>query len=77
MACRHARDRLCDRYLVSLKKLLQQGDSDPEFYGKLVSKFKKFNEILTFLISLKNRFKKVGYDLYIMRQTVCLVLTHS
>ena len=30
-----------EKYHVSLKKLLQQGISDPEFYGDLAYKFRK------------------------------------
>ena len=37
-------------YLVSLKKLLQKGISNPEFYGDLVCKFKKIIESPTSLI---------------------------
>ena len=32
---------LLEKYSVSLKTLLQQGISEPEFYGDLVYKFKK------------------------------------
>ena len=35
---------LIEKYHVSLKKLLQQGISDPEFYGNFVYKFKKIIE---------------------------------
>ena len=62
--------------LIRLKKLLQQGTSNPEFYGDLVYKFKKiignpnFSDLFKRIV---NRFKKVGYNLDIMRQTACLV----
>ena len=61
---------------VSLKTLLQQGISEPEFYGDLVYRFRKnvgksnFSEQFRKLI---NCYKRIGYSLDIMRQTECLV----
>ena len=63
-------------YHVSLKKLMQQGICNPEFYGDLVYKFKKiignpnFSNLLKRIV---NRFKRAGYSLDIMRQTASLV----
>ena len=37
--CRHS--KLVEKYNVSLRKLLQQGISEPEFYGDLVYKIRK------------------------------------
>ena len=37
--CRHS--ALVEKYSVSLKTLLQQGISEPEFYGDLVYRFRK------------------------------------
>ena len=68
---------LVEKYSVSLKTLLQQGISEPEFYGDLVYRFRKivgksnFSEQFRKLI---NRYKGIGYSLYIMRQTACLVV---
>ena len=68
---------LLEKYSVSLKTLLQQGISEPEFYGDLVYRFKKnvgksnFSEQFRKLI---NRYKKIGYSLDIMRLTACLVV---
>ena len=68
---------LLEKYSVSLKTLLQQGISEPEFYGDLVYRFKKivgksnFSEQFRKLI---NRYKRIGYKLDIMRQTACLVV---
>ena len=62
-------------YTVSLKKRLQQGISELEFYGDLVYRFRKlmgksnFSEQFRKLI---NRYKRIGYNLDIMRQTACL-----
>ena len=68
---------LLEKYSVSLKTLLQQGISEPEFYGDLVYRFRKivgksnFSEQFRKLI---NRYKRIGYSLDIMQQTACLVV---
>ena len=68
---------LLEKYSVSLKTLLQQGISEPEFYGDLVYRFRKivgksnFSEQFRKLI---NRYKRIGYSLDIIRQTACLVV---
>ena len=68
---------LLEKYSVSLKTLLQQGISEPEFYGDLVYRFRNivgksnFSEQFRKLI---NRYKRIGYSLDIMRQTSCLVV---
>ena len=68
---------LLEKYSVSLKTLLQQGISEPEFYGDLVYRFRNivgksnFSEQFRKLI---NRYKRIGYSLDIMRQTACLVV---
>ena len=70
---------LLEKYSVSLKTLLQQGISEPEFYGDLVYRFRKivgkcnFSEQFRKLI---NRYKRIGYSLDIMWQTACLVVNH-
>ena len=74
---RNFRSALLEKYSVSLKTLLQQGISEPEFYGDLVYRFRKivgksnFSEQFRKLI---NRYKRIGYSLDIMRQTACLVV---
>ena len=73
--CRHS--GLIEKYNVNLRKLLQQGISEPEFYGDLVYRIRKivgksnFSEQFRKLI---NRYKRIGYNPYIMRQTACLVM---
>ena len=58
-----------EKYNVSLRKLLQQGISEPEFFGDLVYIIKKnvgksnFAEQFRKLI---NRYKRIGYNPYIM-----------
>ena len=68
---------LVEKYNVSLKSLLQQGISKPEFYVDLVYGFRNivgisnFSELFRKLI---NRYKRNDYSLNIMRQTACLVV---
>ena len=69
---------LVEKY--SLSKLLQQGISEPEFYGDLVYKIRKivgksnFSEQFRKVI---NRYKRIGYNPYVMRQTACLVINQT
>ena len=55
---------------------MQQGISNPEFYGDLVYTFKtrignqNFADLFKRIV---NRFKRAGYTLDIMRQTACLM----
>ena len=68
---------LIEKYHVNLKKLMQQGICNAEFYEDLVYKFKKIigNPNLSNLLKLVvNRFKRAGYSLDIIRQIACLVL---
>ena len=54
---------------------MQQGISNPDFYGDFVYKFKKIIGTQNFSDLSKgivNRFKRAGYTLDIMRQTACL-----
>ena len=72
--CRHF--ELIEKYHGSLKKLMQQGICNPEFYRDLVNKFKKNigNPNFSYLFKrIVNRFKRAGYILDIMRQATCLV----
>ena len=60
-----------------LKTVLQQGISEPIFYGDLVYKFKRIVGKPNFSDHFKKIIKrniKVGYNLGVMRQSVCLVL---
>ena len=62
---------------VGLKTLLQQGISEPIFYGDLVYKFKRIVGKPNFSDQFKKivkRYIRVGYNLDIMRQSACLVL---
>ena len=57
--------------------VLQQGISEPIFYGDLVYKFKRIIGKPNFSDQFKKivkRYIRVGYNLDIMRQSACLVL---
>ena len=61
------------KYNVGLKTLLLQGLSEPEFYGDLVYKFRKIIGSNDFPSHFKNiivRYKKIGYNIDVLRQTV-------
>ena len=61
---------------VGLNTPLHQGLSEPEFYGDLVYQFKEivgrayFSDQLKIIIC----YKRIGYNINIMRQAACLVL---
>ena len=62
---------------VGLKSLLHQGLSEPEFYGDLVYKFKKIRGMTDFSDQFRQiimRYKRIGYNLNVMRQSACLVI---
>ena len=67
---------LISKFNVRLKSLLHQGLSEPEFYGDLVYKFKKIRGMNDFSDQFRNimRYKRIGYNLNIMRQSACLVI---
>ena len=66
-----------EKYNVGQKTLLQQGISEPEFYGDLLYGFGEvvgrsdFSERFRGLIEC---YKRMDYSLNIMRQTACLVV---
>ena len=73
----HRHSKLIVKYNIGLKSFLQQGISEPIFYGDLVYKFKR----IVGKPNLSDQFKKivkryirVGFNLDIMRQSACLVL---
>ena len=67
---------LVSKFNVGLKTLLHQGLSETEFYGDLVYKFKKivsraeFSDQFRIIIA---SYKRIGYNINIMRQSACLV----
>ena len=67
---------LVSKFNVGLKTLLNEGLSEPEFYGDLVYKFKKIVGRVDFSDQFRKiivRYKRIGYDINIMRQSACLV----
>ena len=73
----HRHSEMIVKYTIGLITLLQQGISDPVFYGDLVYRFKRvvgkpsFNDQFKKIIK---RYKRVGYNMDIMRQSACLVV---
>ena len=64
------------KFSVGLKPFLHQGLSEPEFYGDLVYKFKKIVGRSDFSDQFRKiivRYKRIGYNINIMRQSACLV----
>ena len=64
---------MVEKYNVSLRKLLQQGILEPEFYGELVYRIRKIVGKYNFAEQFRkliNRYK----SRHIMRQTACLVV---
>ena len=67
---------LVSKFNVGLKTLLHQGLSEPEFYGDLVYKLKKIVGRADFSDQFRKiivRYKRIGYNINIMRQSACLV----
>ena len=64
------------KFSVGLKTLLHQGLSEPEFHVDLVYKFKKNVGRADFSDQFRKiivRYKRIGYNINIMRQSACLV----
>ena len=73
----HRHSELIIKYNIGLKTLLQQGISEPLFYGDSDYKFQRIVGKSNFSDQFKKiikRYKKVGYNLDIMRQSACLVV---
>ena len=73
----HRHSELIVKYNIGLKTLLQQGISEPIFYGDLYYKFKRIVGKPNFSDQFKKiikRYIRLGYNLDIMRQSACLVL---
>ena len=73
----HRHSELIVKYNIGLKTLLQQGISEPIFYGDLVYKFKRIVGKPYFSDQFKKivkRYIRVGYNLDIMWQSASLVL---
>ena len=71
---------MISKFNVGLEALLHQGLSEPEFYGNLVYKFRKIRGMTDFSDQFRKiiiRYKRIGYNLNVMRQSACLVITQS
>ena len=72
---------LISKFNVELKTFLREGLSEPEFYGDLVYKYKKLigrNDFFFFFFFFQfqkviTRYRRIGYNLNVMRQSACLV----
>ena len=65
------------KYNVGLKTLLLEGLSKLEFYEGLVYKFRKIINKNDFPYHFKKiivRYKKIGYNIDVLRQTACLIV---
>ena len=63
--------------VIGLKTLLLQGLSEPEFYGDLVYEFRKHigtNDSPYCFKKVIVCYKKIGYNIDVLRQTACLVV---
>ena len=67
---------LISKYNVGLKTLLSEGLSEPEFYGDVFYKFRKLigsNDFSFQFRKIITRYRRIRYDLNVMRQSACLV----
>ena len=69
---------ICEKSLSSIATLLHlRGLSEPEFYGDLVYKVRKINGKNDFPYNFKKiivHYKKIGYNIDVLRQAACLVV---
>ena len=69
---------LISKFQVGLKSLLRQGLLEPDFYGDLVYKLKKIvgsNNFSAQFIKIISHYKKIGYNINVLQQTACLVVS--
>ena len=67
---------MISKFNVGLKSFIHQGLS--EFYGDLVYKYKRTIGTTDFSHQFREKIicqKRIGYDLNVMRQSACLVIT--
>ena len=68
---------MVSKYNTGFRSLLQQGLSEPEFDGDLVYKFRKIVGKTEFSDKFKKiimRYKRIGYNVDVMRQSACLLV---
>ena len=67
---------LISKFNIGLRTLLREGLSEQTFYGDLVYKFKKLIGRNNFSFQFRKiitRYRRIGYNLNVMRQSECLV----
>ena len=60
-----------------IESFLRQGLSEPDFYGDLVFKLKKFvgsNNFSAHFIKIISHYKKIANNINVLQQTACLVV---
>ena len=68
---------LVSKYNTGLRSLLQQGLSEPEFYGDFVFEFRKIVGKTEFPDQFKKiimQYNRIGYNVDVVRQSACLVV---
>ena len=68
---------IVSKYNVGSKTLLLEGLSEPELFGGLVYKFRKIigkNDFPYHFKKMIVRYKNIGYNINVLRQTACLVV---
>ena len=68
---------MVSKFKVGLKSLLQQGLSEPEFYGDLVYKVRKIVSMADFSDQFRKvimRYKRIDFSINVMGQAACLVI---
>ena len=71
---------MISKFQVGLKSLLRQGLSEPDFYVDLVYKLKKIvgsDKFSAQFIKIISHYKKIGSNINVLQQTVCLVVNQS
>ena len=69
-------NELISKFNIGLNTLLREGLREPEFYGDLAYKFKKLtggNDFSFQFRKIITRYRRIGYNLNVMRQSACLV----
>ena len=69
---------MISKFQVGLKSLLQQELSEPDFYDDLVYKLKKIvgsKEFSAQFIKTISHYKKIDYNINVLQQTACLVVS--
>ena len=69
---------LISKFQIGLKSFLRHGLSEPEFHGALAYRLKKIvcsDSFSAQFIKIISHYKKIGYNINVLQQTVCLVVS--